>query len=79
MLFCHAGTVCPWSPQASEVELRGTNRERPHSKKSGVGYLDPDPTVDRKGINYLQNHGVGPCTCSILILQDEIQVANKNF
>ena len=43
-----------------------------------VGYPDPDPTVDRKGIKYLQDHGVTVHMFD-LDLQDEIKTANKGF
>src|SRR5207249_6392311 len=43
-----------------------------------VGIEDPDPTVDRKGIKYLQDHGV-----SVQMfdreLQEQIREANKQF
>jgi ATP-dependent DNA helicase RecG len=47
-------------------------------KEVWVGIEDPDPTVDRKGIKFLQDHGV---TVHIFErdLQEEIQTANKEF
>jgi ATP-dependent DNA helicase RecG len=47
-------------------------------KEVWVGIEDPDPTVDRKGIKYLQDHGV---TVHMFErdLQEEIQAANKEF
>ena len=47
-------------------------------KEVWVGIEDPDPTVDRKGIKYLQDHGV---TVHMFdrVLQEEIQVANEQF
>lgn len=47
-------------------------------KEVWVGYPDPDPTVDRKGIKYLQDHGVTVHMFD-LDLQDEIKAANKGF
>ncbi len=47
-------------------------------KEVWVGYPDPDPTVDRKGIKYLQDHGVTVHMFD-LDLQDEIKAANKEF
>ncbi len=47
-------------------------------KEVYVGIEDPDPTVDRKGIKYLQD-------CDVIVhmfdrdLQEEIQAANKEF
>lgn len=43
-----------------------------------VGIEDPDPTVDRKGIKFLQDHGV---TVHMFErdLQEEIHAANKEF
>ena len=43
-----------------------------------VGIADPDPTVDRKGIKFLQDHGV---TVHMFDrdLQEEIETANKDF
>src|SRR5713101_4714267 len=47
-------------------------------KEVWVGIEDPDPTVDRKGIKYLQDRGV---TVRMFDrdLQEEIQEANKDF
>lgn len=47
-------------------------------KEVWVGIEDPDPTVDRKGIKFLQNHGV---TVHMFErdLQEQIQAANKEF
>jgi len=47
-------------------------------KKVWIGIEDPDPTVDRKGIKYLQNSGV---TVHMFDrdLQEEIRKANKAF
>ncbi|MBM3853192.1 MAG: hypothetical protein FJ399_08540 [Verrucomicrobia bacterium] len=47
-------------------------------KEVWVGYPDPDPTVDRKGIKYLQDHGVVVHMFD-LDFQDEIKAANKEF
>lgn len=47
-------------------------------KEVWIGYPDPDPTVDRKGIKYLQDHGVTVHMFD-LDLQDEIKAANKEF
>lgn len=47
-------------------------------KEVWVGYPDPDPTVDRKGIKYLQDHGVTVHMFD-LDLQDEIKRVNKGF
>lgn len=43
-----------------------------------IGLEDPDPTVDRKGIKYLQDAGVDVHMFE-RDLQDEIQKANKDF
>lgn len=43
-----------------------------------VGIEDPDPTVDRKGIKYLQDHGV-EVKMFDHDLQQEIRQANKTF
>lgn len=47
-------------------------------KEVWVGIEDPDPTVDRKGIKFLQDRGV---TVHMFDrdLQEQIQVANKEF
>jgi len=47
-------------------------------KEVWVGIEDPDPTVDRKGIKFLQEHGV---TVHMFErdLQEEIRAANKDF
>lgn len=47
-------------------------------KEVWIGIGDPDPTVDRKGISYLQGSGV---TVHMFDrdLQEEIQTANKTF
>lgn len=47
-------------------------------KEVWVGIEDPDPTVDRKGIMFLQKHGV---TVQMFDrdLQDEIHAVNKDF
>ena len=47
-------------------------------KNVWVGIEDPDPTVDRKGIKFLQDHGV---TVHMFDrdLQEHIQAANKEF
>lgn len=47
-------------------------------KEVWVGIEDPDPTVDRKGIKFLQDHGV---TVHMFErdLQEEIRAANKVF
>lgn len=47
-------------------------------KEVWIGIEDPDPTVDRKGIRFLQDHGV---TVHMFDrdLQEEIQAANKEF
>ncbi len=47
-------------------------------KQVWVGIEDPDPTVDRKGIKYLQNKGVA-IRMFDRDLQEEIQKANKDF
>lgn len=47
-------------------------------KKVWVGIEDPDPTVDRKGIKYLQDHGV-EVNMFDRDLQDEIREENKDF
>jgi ATP-dependent DNA helicase RecG len=47
-------------------------------KKVWVGIEDPDPTVDRKGIKYLQDHGVDVQMFD-RDLQDQINEANKAF
>jgi ATP-dependent DNA helicase RecG len=47
-------------------------------KQVWVGIEDPDPTVDRKGIKYLQNNGVA-IRMFDRDLQEEIQKANKDF
>jgi len=47
-------------------------------KEVWVGYPDPDPTVDRKGIKYMQDNGVTVHMFD-LDLQDEIKAANKEF
>lgn len=47
-------------------------------KKVWVGIEDPDPTVDRKGIKYLQEHGVN-VEMFDRDLQDIIQSENKEF
>lgn len=47
-------------------------------KEVWVGIEDPDPTVDRQGIKYLQEHGV-VIHMFDRDLQDEIQQANKSF
>src|SRR5207248_806188 len=43
-----------------------------------VGIEDPDPTVDRQGIRYLEDHGIKVHLFD-LDLQDEIQEANREF
>ena len=43
-----------------------------------VGIEDPDPTVDRQGIRYLEQHGVRVHLFD-LDLQDQIRKANKKF
>jgi len=47
-------------------------------KEVWIGIADPDPTVDRKGIKYLQNHGV---TVHMFDrdLQEVIRAENKEF
>jgi ATP-dependent DNA helicase RecG len=47
-------------------------------KEVWVGITDPDPTVDRKGIQFLQDHGV---TVHMFDhdLQEEIQAVNQEF
>lgn len=47
-------------------------------KEVWVGHPDPDPTVDRKGIKFLQDHGV---TVHMFDpdLQEEIKAANEMF
>ncbi len=47
-------------------------------KEVWVGIEDPDPTVDRKGIRYLQEHGV-KVTMFDRDLQEKIKDANKDF
>ena len=47
-------------------------------KKVYVGIEDDDPTVDRRGIKYLQDHGV-EVEMFPRELQEEIQEANKEF
>jgi ATP-dependent DNA helicase RecG len=47
-------------------------------KRVYVGIQDPDPTVDRKGIKYLQDNGVDVQMFD-RDLQDQIEEANKNF
>lgn len=47
-------------------------------KEVWVGIEDPDPTVDRKGIKFLQDHGV-VVQMFDRDLQEEIQAANKDF
>ena len=47
-------------------------------KKVWVGIADPDPTVDRKGIKYLQDNGV-EVEMFDLDLQEEIQKGNERF
>lgn len=43
-----------------------------------VGIEDPDPTVDRQGIRYLEQHGV-KVRLFDLDLQEQIRAANKKF
>ncbi|WP_116789525.1 deaminase [Flavobacterium psychrotrophum] len=47
-------------------------------KKVYVGIEDPDPTVDRKGIKYLQDHGV-EVEMFDLAFQEQIRQENKQF
>ena len=47
-------------------------------KEVWIGIEDPDPTVDRKGIAFLQDHGVNVHMFD-RDLQEEIQAANKDF
>lgn len=47
-------------------------------KEVWIGIEDPDPTVDRKGIKYLQNNGVAVHMFT-RELQEEIRTANKAF
>ena len=47
-------------------------------KKVWVGLEDPDPTVDRKGIKYLQEHGVD-VEMFDRELQETIHAENKDF
>ncbi len=47
-------------------------------KEVWVGIEDPDPTVDRQGIKYLQDHGVKVHLFD-RDLQDQIRAANKDF
>lgn len=47
-------------------------------KEVWVGIEDPDPTVDRKGIKHLQDHGVAVQMFS-RELQEQIRAANKDF
>lgn len=46
--------------------------------KVWVGIADPDPTVDRKGIKYLQDNGVD-VEMFDRDLQEQIEAANKDF
>ena len=43
-----------------------------------VGIEDPDPTVDRQGIRYLEQHGI-KVRLFDLDLQEQIRLANKEF
>jgi ATP-dependent DNA helicase RecG len=43
-----------------------------------VGIEDPDPTVDRQGIRYLEQHGI-KVQLFDLDLQEQIRLANKEF
>lgn len=47
-------------------------------QKVYVGIVDDDPTVDRRGIKYLQDHGI-EVEMFPRELQEEIQEANKEF
>ncbi len=47
-------------------------------KRVYVGIADPDPTVDRKGIKYLQDHGVDVQMFD-RDLQEQIQEVNREF
>lgn len=47
-------------------------------KEVWIGIEDPDPTVDRKGIKYLQDHGV-TVTMFDRDLQEIIRKANQEF
>jgi ATP-dependent DNA helicase RecG len=47
-------------------------------KEVWIGIEDPDPTVDRQGIKYLQDNGVAVHLFD-RDMQDEIQKANKTF
>lgn len=47
-------------------------------KKVWVGIEDPDPTVDRKGIKFLQDHGIAVHMFE-RDFQERIQAANKEF
>lgn len=73
-------TLEPCAPGARSFPKRGC-AERiviARIKEVWVGIEDPDPTVDRKGIKYLQDNGV---TVHMFDrdLQEEIQQANLDF
>jgi len=78
---CHLfATLEPCAPGARNAPKRSCAERIVDARIATVwiGIEDPDPTVDRKGIKYLQDHGV-----EVLMfdrdLQDKIIIANREF
>lgn len=73
-------TLEPYAPGArNQPKLSCAERiVNARIKQVWIGIEDPDPTVDRKGIKFLQDHGV---TVHMFErdLQEEIQATNKDF
>ncbi|MBZ0152150.1 MAG: hypothetical protein IT348_18845 [Candidatus Eisenbacteria bacterium] len=77
VLFC---TLEPCAPGARKSPKLGC-AERivlARIKEVWVGVTDPDPTVDRKGIKHLEDHGIHVQMFD-RDLQELIRVANKDF
>lgn len=77
VLFSTLEPCAPGARQAPKVSC-AERIVRARIKEVWIGIEDPDPTVDRKGIRYLQEHGV-----SVRLfdpdLQREIRDGNKQF
>lgn len=77
VLFSTLEPCAPGARQAPKVSC-AERIVRARIKEVWIGIEDPDPTVDRKGIRYLQDHGVNVRLFDP-DLQREIRDGNKQF
>ena len=77
VLFCTLEPCAPGARQAPKLSC-AERIARARIKEVWIGIEDPDPTVDRRGIRYLQQHGVKVHLFDA-DLQRQIRIENESF